>query len=335
MKFNNETIRTAVEEWLDNSKKAEEKHGHISDWDVSNVDYMWGLFENATLFNEDISAWNVSNVTDMSNMFWGAESFNQNIGNWNLRKVKRTGSMFWGAKSFNQDISKWNVSNITDMSNMFDGAESFNQNIGVWDMSKVTNIARMFAGAESFNQDISSWDVSNVTDMRGLFNKAKMFNQNLANWDVSKVNKDNLRWMFDDADNYSYENFIKTKKSKKEVKEENDMEIFIAMENTTFFYGDGEEFEAMELMLEMGDYEDEEHDLIERIKDQLNCEHLIFTETKNNDGEFELQRIIDLPEIDDYDGCGDGGHHGPFSSSDEVIKYVKKLKTISFKNMLI
>ena len=35
MKFNNETIRTAVEEWLDSSQKAEEKFGHISDWDVS------------------------------------------------------------------------------------------------------------------------------------------------------------------------------------------------------------------------------------------------------------------------------------------------------------
>ena len=35
MKFNNETIRTAVKEWLNNSKKAEEKYGHISNWNVS------------------------------------------------------------------------------------------------------------------------------------------------------------------------------------------------------------------------------------------------------------------------------------------------------------
>jgi len=140
--------------------------------------------------------------------------------------------------------------------------------------------------------------------------------------------------MFEGAKKYTFGDFkTQINKIDEAVIEENDMEIFIAMENTTFFYGDDEEFEAMELMLEMGDYEDEEHDLIERIKDQLNCEHLIFTETENNDGEFELQRIIDLPEIDDYDGYGDGGHHGPFSSPDEVIKYVKKLKTISFKNI--
>ena len=112
------------------------------------------------------------------------------------------------------------------------------------------------------------------------------------------------------------------------------MEIFINMENTTFFYEDDEEFEAMELRVEMGDCEDGENDFIELLKDAFNCEHLIFTETENINGEFELQRIIDLPEIEDYDGYGDGGSHGPFTSSDEVIKYVKNLKTISFKNFI-
>ena len=29
MKFNNETIRTAVKKWLDDAKKAEEKYGHM------------------------------------------------------------------------------------------------------------------------------------------------------------------------------------------------------------------------------------------------------------------------------------------------------------------
>ena len=53
MKFNNETIRNAVEEWLDNSKKAEKKYGHISDWDVSNVTDMNKLFNiiDGNLFN--------------------------------------------------------------------------------------------------------------------------------------------------------------------------------------------------------------------------------------------------------------------------------------------
>mgnify|MGYP001166733257 CR=1 FL=1 len=45
MKFNNETIRTAVKEWLENSNEAEAKYGHISDWDVCNVTEMLNKIE--------------------------------------------------------------------------------------------------------------------------------------------------------------------------------------------------------------------------------------------------------------------------------------------------
>jgi hypothetical protein len=110
-------------------------------------------------------------------------------------------------------------------------------------------------------------------------------------------------------------------------------EIWIAMEKSTFYFGDDEELEALELRIEFGDEGDGEHAIIDEIKEKLNCEHLIFTETENKDGEFEFQRIIDLPEIDDYDGYGDGGHHGPFISNEELINYVEKLETISFKDI--
>ena len=105
------------------------------------------------------------------------------------------------------------------------------------------------------------------------------------------------------------------------------------MEKSTFFYGDDKEFEALELTIELSDGGDGEHEIIDEIKEKLNCEHLIFTETENNDGEFVLQRIIDLPEIVDYDGFGDGGHHGPFTDVDEVFDFVKKINTISLKDV--
>jgi hypothetical protein len=62
MKFNNETIREAVNEWLENEESAETKYGHISNWDTSGVTDMTKLFHNANTFNNPIDSWNVSNV---------------------------------------------------------------------------------------------------------------------------------------------------------------------------------------------------------------------------------------------------------------------------------
>ena len=72
MKFNNETIREAVKEWLEDATKAESKYGHISSWDTSGVIDMSSLFEGAEEFNDDIGNWDVSNVTDMNCLFFSA-----------------------------------------------------------------------------------------------------------------------------------------------------------------------------------------------------------------------------------------------------------------------
>ena len=89
MKLNNETIRTAVKEWLDNSNEAESKYGHISNWDVSNVTDMRNMFSANLAFNQDIGEWDVSNVNNMQGMFWADQI----------------------SSSFNQDLSMWDVSN--------------------------------------------------------------------------------------------------------------------------------------------------------------------------------------------------------------------------------
>ena len=72
MKFNNETLKEAVKEWLKDATKAESKYGHISSWDTSGVTDMSTLFEEEEEFNDDIGNWDVSNVTDMSGMFYCA-----------------------------------------------------------------------------------------------------------------------------------------------------------------------------------------------------------------------------------------------------------------------
>ena len=58
MKFNNDSLREAVNEWVNGQQKAEGKYGHISTWDTSDVTDMSNLFNftNAQRFNENISS---------------------------------------------------------------------------------------------------------------------------------------------------------------------------------------------------------------------------------------------------------------------------------------
>jgi len=212
IKFNNQTLRTAIEDWLEYPISAETTYGHISgwdtskvsdmsklfldahtfneplnNWDVSNVTNMHAMFDNAYAFNRPLNNWEVGNVTDMSEMFSSMEAlaFNQPIGNWNVSNVTNMYSMFSEAKEFNQPIGDWDVSNVTDMQGMFFGAKAFNQPLGNWNVKNVTDMKAMFYGAEAFNQPIENWDVSDVTDMKGIFIDANTFNQSLENWNLT------------------------------------------------------------------------------------------------------------------------------------------------------
>ncbi len=197
--------------------------GDISNWDVSNIREMPGMFWLASSFNQNLNNWDVSNVTNMELMFSGASSFNGDISNWNVSSVRNMNMMFtdcpfnqnlgsWDVSSvtdmgrmfyncaFNQDISSWDVSSVTDMNEMFSGASAFNQNIGSWNVSSVRGMAGMFDGASSFNQDISSWNVSSVTSMSRMFFYTN-FNQDISSWDVSSVT--NMSRMFSYTDSFN------------------------------------------------------------------------------------------------------------------------------------
>ena len=159
----------------------------ISNWDMSNVINTMNMFDGATNFNQNISSWDMSNVTNTYSMFQNATNFNQNISSWDMSNVTNTDSMFQRATNFNQDISSWDMSNVTNTSSMFQNATNFNQNISSWDMSNVTNTDSMFQRATNFNQDISSWDMSNVTDTTSMFYLATSFDQNISGWVMSSV----------------------------------------------------------------------------------------------------------------------------------------------------
>jgi len=107
---------------------------HISDWDVSNVHDMNGVFYNGcwnycistTNFNADISRWDVSSVTSMSYMFSSAQSFNGDISRWDVSSVTYMNSMFSYASSFDGDLSNWNTANANGNAySMFYGATAW------------------------------------------------------------------------------------------------------------------------------------------------------------------------------------------------------------------
>ena len=214
MKFNNDTIREAVNEWLKNEELAEIKHGHISNWDTSEVTDMNNMFSYISSFNQDLSSWDVSNVTNMKSMFDGAEEFNQPIGDWDVSNVTNMKSMFDDAESFNQPIGCWDVSNVRDMSFMFLDAESFNQPIGDWDVSNVTDMGCMFMNAKSFNQPIGNWDVSNVTNMDSMFDNAESFNQSLEKWKLKKLEESEMMFDFTYYKQKLSDNFLNNKNFK-------------------------------------------------------------------------------------------------------------------------
>jgi surface protein len=187
-------LKTAVDEWIEDSTSANSTYGEINTWDTSLITDMSELFYYNNTFNGDISDWDVSSVTNMQYMFGGADSFNGNISDWDVSSVTNMQYMFGGAYSFNGNISEWDVSNVTNMGYMFYDATSFNQDISDWDVSSVTNMNNMFSYARGFNQDISDWDVSSVTNMNTMFRYAQSFNQDISDWDVSSVT--NMKEMF-------------------------------------------------------------------------------------------------------------------------------------------
>ena len=152
----------------------------------SDITIIFGMFEGATSFNQDLS-WDVSSMVNMFQMFKDATAFNGDISGWNTGKVTTMREMFNGATAFNGDISGWNTGEVTTMKKMFRNARTFNGDISGWKTGKVTTMESMFDFASAFNQDIGSWNTSMVMNMESMFGYATAFNQNIGSWDVSAV----------------------------------------------------------------------------------------------------------------------------------------------------
>ena len=191
-----EDIYVAVNMWCGNRVAAEQKYGHISNWDVSSVTNMKDLFKRKADFNDNINSWDTSQVTDMRSMFYEASAFNQPVNSWNTSQVTDMRSMFMEANAFNQPVNSWNTSHVTGMDWMFNGASAFNQPVNSWNTSHVTDMNGMFWRASAFNQPVNSWDTSQVTTMSCMFYRASVFNQPVDSWDTSHVTDMNCMFYF-------------------------------------------------------------------------------------------------------------------------------------------
>ena len=75
--FDDISSRDVVKQWISDPRLITQIYGHISAWDVSNVNDMSKLFMYCD-FDEDLSLWNVSNVHTMDQMFYGCFCFTNN-----------------------------------------------------------------------------------------------------------------------------------------------------------------------------------------------------------------------------------------------------------------
>lgn len=162
----------------------------FSNWNISNVTNMNGMFMGATLFNQNIGNWNTAHVTNFDSMFNSATSFNQNISAWNMSSAVNLTGMFKDAVTFNQPLNSWNTSNATTFRYVFANATSFNQPLNNWNTGKAIDFEHMFENAVSFNQPIGNWDVSKVSYFAGfnMFNGAALFDQDISNWNIKLQN---------------------------------------------------------------------------------------------------------------------------------------------------
>ncbi|NDC40164.1 MAG: BspA family leucine-rich repeat surface protein [Chitinophagia bacterium] len=114
-----------------------------------------------------ITNWDVSNVTYMQGLFFNWSSFNQPL-NWDTSKVQNMAFMFSGCTELNQPLLL-NTSEVTTMAFMFDRCGSFDQDLE-WDTSRVTNMECMFSDCTAFNMELR-WDTSNVKSMKNMFKR--------------------------------------------------------------------------------------------------------------------------------------------------------------------
>ena len=132
---------------------------------------MSGMFDRATVFNQNIGTWNTATVTNMSFMFSNASTFNNggnsSINNWNTGAVTDMRGVFFQASAFNQNIGGWNTAAATNMRFMFYQASAFNQNIGTWTLNSGVNLTSILddsgVDCNNYSATLLGWSANPLT----------------------------------------------------------------------------------------------------------------------------------------------------------------------------
>ena len=143
IKATNKTIHQIVREEFDRLGP----ESYLNHIDVSEVEYMGGLFNAKTMNHMISSAYNYVSISKDNNGIYGYKEF----------------------EDFNCDISKWNVSKVKDMCCMFYKCHRFNCDISNWDISKVMNFNHMFDECKNFDKDLSSWKINHKAQKNDMF----------------------------------------------------------------------------------------------------------------------------------------------------------------------
>ena len=173
--------------------------GKITDWDVSNITKMSGLFEDAEEFNEPLH-WDTSKVIKMDGMFANCSSFNQEliyfdkmIGEWvpwNTKNVTDMSYLFRNCIKFNHPLNI-DTSNVIYMQGMFSGCNLFKHPV-LFDTNHVIDMSYMFMDCTSFDDPVP-FDTSSAIDMSYMFSGCKRFNHPVP-FDTSSAR--NMSYMF-------------------------------------------------------------------------------------------------------------------------------------------
>lgn len=187
----------------------------LSEWDVSNVIDMKGMFasviNNYTEHNKlnggyaglmvidslkPLSKWNVGKVANMTRMFEGCSKIKDFDGleNWDTQHVGSMISMFEycsniGANTTDSKevpkpfvlLSKWNVSKVTDMRAMFAMCQDIQNTDGLknWNVNNVTSMNDMFSKCTGLVDisGLSNWNKKEDNRTSKLTSTARMFNE--------------------------------------------------------------------------------------------------------------------------------------------------------------